>query len=256
MAACHDGGVSSDAWWVVPVPRPAARLRLFCFPYAGGSATAYHRIAQRLPADIEAVSLQVPGRGFRLREPAVTSWTALLDAVMAAIGPRLDRPFALLGHSMGALVAFEIARRLRRGGHEAVRLFASAAPAPRVTRALRVSTALGSAEFWSAVHALYGTPTQVLADPELLGLVVPPLKVDFEMVAAYAYAAEAPLATPVVAMVGTEDPVVSRGDAEAWREETSAGFAMHEIAGRHLYLNEAAGQAAMLAIVRDVLASG
>jgi surfactin synthase thioesterase subunit len=231
-------------------------VRLFCVPYAGGSATAYHRIAQRLPEDIEAVSLQVPGRGFRLRERAVTGWAGLIDAVMGSIGPRLDRPFALLGHSRGALVAFEIARRLRRDGQAApVRLFASAAAAPRLTKPMRVSTGLGSAEFWSAVHALYGTTAQVLADPELLGLVVPPLKADFELMAAYAYAAEAPLATPVTAMFGTGDPVVTREDAEAWREETTGDFALHAIAGPHLYVNEPAGQAAMVAIVRDTLAA-
>src|SRR5690349_9028549 len=95
----------TPSWWVVPAPRPAARLRLFCFPFAGGSATAYHRFVQSLPPEIEAASLQLPGRGFRLREPALTTLEALFDGVTGAIAPRLDRPFALFGHSFGAMMA-------------------------------------------------------------------------------------------------------------------------------------------------------
>jgi surfactin synthase thioesterase subunit len=236
------------------VARPAARLRLFCFAYAGGSATAFHRLAQWMPPSIETHSLQLPGRGFRIREPAVTSWPALLDAVQASIVARADRSYALLGHSMGALVAFETARRLRRAGKPAaVHLFASAAPAPRVTRALRVPTSLGANDFWTQVHQLYGTPTQAIADPELLKLVVPPLKADFELVASYRYAVEAPLSVPITVITGTKDPVVSIEDAEAWRGESTGAFSRKTIEGPHLYVNEAPGLAAVGAIVKTSL---
>ena len=230
---------AQKAWWVVPAPRPEAKLRLFCFPYAGGSATVYHRFGQALPADVEVVSLQLPGRGFRLREPTHVDLAALLPAIEAALVPRLDRPCALFGHSLGALVAFELARRLRRAGHAApLHLFASASPAPSATRALRVSTDLAAPAFWTAVHELYGTPAQVLADPELLALVVPPLKADFQVMASYHYQAEPPLATPITTFVGTKDPMVDRPAAEQWRAETSVAFALHEVPGPHLFLQD------------------
>ena len=230
----------TQSWWVVPSPRPAARVRLFCFPFAGGSATAFHRFGQALPPEIEVASLQLPGRGFRLREPALTTLERLFDGVTGAIGPRLDRPFALFGHSFGAMMAFEVARWLRRTGRTTpVHLLASAAPAPQDVTALPVSTALAAPQFWTAVHELYGTPAQVLNDPELLGLVVPPLKLDFELYAAYRYAPEPPLDVPITALYGSRDPRVGRTGVEAWRAQTTAAFAVHEVPGPHLYLQDA-----------------
>src|SRR6478672_8454921 len=95
----------ADAWWVVPTAKPAAKMRLFCLPYAGGSATAFHRFAQGFADEVEVQSLQPPGRGFRLREPAVEDLGQLLDKLVQVIEPRIDRPYALLGHSFGALLA-------------------------------------------------------------------------------------------------------------------------------------------------------
>jgi surfactin synthase thioesterase subunit len=230
-------------WWVVPTVRPAAQLRLFCIPYAGGSATVYHRFGQAMPAAIEVATLQVPGRGFRLREPAIGELGPLLAAIEAAIAPRLDRPYALFGHSLGALIAFELTRRLRRSGRPAPEhLFVSASPAPRDSRALPLAADLAAPQLWAEVNRLYGTPAQVLDDPELLALVVPPLKADVAMLAAYRYAAEAPLAVPITAFVGSSDPRVDRAGAEGWRVETTAGFAVHEVQGPHLYLQQAQGE--------------
>ena len=230
----------TDAWWVVPTPRPAARRRLFCFPYAGGSAPVYHKLQRALPADVEVCCLQPPGRGFRMRDPAFHELDALVAAIDGVLRPRLDRPFALFGHSMGALVAFELTRRLRAGGGPLPgHLFASAAPAPQVARPRLVSTALEAPAFWAAVNQLYGTPAQAMADPALLELAVPPLKDDFRILVAYRYRAEAPLPMPITAFMGSADPMVDRAGAEAWREQTTAAFALHQIPGPHLYLRDA-----------------
>jgi len=233
------------AWWVVPAVRREAAVRLFCFPYAGGSGPVYHRLTQAMPAEIEVVSLQVPGRGFRLREPPSRDLGALLAAIEETMAPRLDRPYALFGHSFGALMAFEVARRLRRSGQPApLHLFASAAPAPAATCGLRVSTDLAAPAFWKAVHELYGMPAQVLVDPELLDLVVPPLKADLQLMASYRYQPEAPLAAPITAFFGSRDPRVDRAAAEEWRAETTAAFAVHEVPGPHLYLTDAPAELA------------
>jgi medium-chain acyl-[acyl-carrier-protein] hydrolase len=230
----------NDSWWVVPAQRPGARVRLFCFPYAGGSAPVYHKLARALPDDIEVHCLQPPGRGFRLREPALTELHALVAAIDGVLAPRLDRPFALFGHSMGALVAFELTRRLRAGGGpQPGHLFASAAPAPQVARPRLVSTALEAPAFWAAVNQLYGTPAQAAVDPALLELAVPPLKDDFRILLGYRYQPGPPLAQPITAFIGSADPMVERSGAEAWREQTTSVFALHDIPGPHLYLRDA-----------------
>jgi medium-chain acyl-[acyl-carrier-protein] hydrolase len=230
----------TDRWWVVPAARPDARVRLFCFPYAGGSATVYHKLGRALPAEVEVCCLQPPGRGFRLRDPAIRELHALVSAIEAVLLPRLDRPFALFGHSMGALVAFELTRRLAAAGQPLPRhLFASAAPAPQVARPRLISTALPPPAFWAAVNQLYGTPEQAAVDPALLELAVPPLKDDFAVLAGYRYQPGPPLPLPITAFAGSADPMVERADAEAWREQTSAAFALHQIPGPHLYLRDA-----------------
>src|SRR5689334_11040487 len=99
-----------DAWWVVPARKPSAAKRLFCLPYAGGSGTVFHKLAQSFGDDVEVHSMQPPGRGFRMREPAFAELAGLIYGLREAIEPRLDRPYALFGHSMGALVAFELTR--------------------------------------------------------------------------------------------------------------------------------------------------
>jgi surfactin synthase thioesterase subunit len=239
-------------WWVVPAPRVAPRLRLFCFPYAGASATAYHRFSQRLPDDIEVCSLQLPGRGFRLREPGIATFSAILDAVAGAIEGRLDRPYALFGHSMGGLVAFELTRRLRAAGARLpLHLVVSASPPPQRVRPRALPLEAPIAELWAAVNDLYGTPEKKAADPQLLELAVPPLRDDLRAFASYRYASAAPLEVPITSLVGSADPMVREGDAEAWRAETSGPFALHVIPGPHLYVQDMPD--ALLVRVRDAI---
>jgi myxalamid-type polyketide synthase MxaE and MxaD len=230
-----------DAWWVVPTPKPAARMRLFCLPYAGGSATAFHRFAQGFADDVEVQSLQPPGRGFRLREPAMTDLGQLLDKLSEVIEPRLDRPFALLGHSFGALLAFELVRALRRRGRPLpMHLFASAAAAPAAWSALRVALEQPAERFWSDINALYGTPISGPVHPDVLALAVPPLKTDCALIASYRYVPEEKLALPITTFVGASDPMVKHADAEGWQHETTGRFALHEVPGAHLFLQESA----------------
>jgi medium-chain acyl-[acyl-carrier-protein] hydrolase len=239
-----------DAWWVVPAKKPDAAKRLFCLPYAGGSGTVFHKLAHSFGDDVEVHSMQPPGRGFRMREPAFSELAGLIRGLCAAIEPRLDRPYALLGHSMGALLAFELTRALRHGGRRLPQhLFVSASPSPAAWTRVPVSVELEPAAFWRAVNELYGTPVHSAVPGDVLDLVVPPLKADLKLIASYRYVAEAPLALPITALVGTRDPMVKREAAEEWATETSAAFALHEVAGAHLFLQDAAAQVS--AHVRD-----
>jgi medium-chain acyl-[acyl-carrier-protein] hydrolase len=243
----HDGRAmvepSNDAWWVVPAKKPAAARRLFCLPYAGGSGTVFHKLAQSFGDDVEVHSMQPPGRGFRMREPAYADLAGLIGGLCTAIEPRLDRPYALLGHSMGALVAFELVRALRHGGRRLPEhLFVSASPSPAAWTRVPVSIDLEPAAFWRAVNELYGTPVQSAVPADVLDLVVPPLKADLALIASYRHVAEAPLALPITALVGTRDPMVRPEAAREWAAETSRAFALHEVSGAHLFLQDAVAQ--------------
>ena len=243
-----------DAWWLVPTPRPQASQRLFCMPYAGGSGTVFHRFAQGFSPDTEVHSLQLPGRGFRLREPAMGDFGRMLAQVLEVMTPRLDRPYALFGHSMGALVAFELVRALRRQGQRLpTQLFVSAARAPAAWSAIPVASEADPLTFWRAVNELYGTPVHGSVHPDVLTLAVPPLRADFALIASYRYTAEEPLTLPITAFVGTRDPMVRRDDALAWQAETRERLTVHEVAGPHLFLQDSA--ALVSAHVRAALAA-
>src|SRR5215213_1931004 len=117
---------TATPWFMSQRPNPRARLRLFCFPYAGGGAAIYRLWPQNLPSEVEVCGAHLPGRGTRLREQPFTGLDALVDAAAEAIAPSLDKPFALFGHSMGAMISFELARRLcDQGRPQPTHLFVS-----------------------------------------------------------------------------------------------------------------------------------
>jgi medium-chain acyl-[acyl-carrier-protein] hydrolase len=242
-----------SAWWVVPSPKAEPRLRLLCLPFAGASATAYHRVGRKLPEDIEVCSLQLPGRGFRMREAALETFDAIVDSVVRVMAPRIDRAYALFGHSMGAVVALEVARRLRRDGQRAPSaLVVSASPPPEAMRAHLASLDLASPALWDAVNALYGLPPPANMDPELVAMALPPLRADLRAMTTYRYVAEAPLDVPITAFAGTADPMVSLAEAGGWRAHTTRAFAAHAVPGAHLYVQEA--PEALVRGVTDALA--
>lgn len=222
------------------VPRPVARpaTRLFCFPYAGGSASAYRGFGAALPADVEAVAIELPGRGARFTEPTFRHLGPLLAALADDLGPFLDVPFAFFGHSMGGLIAFELARLLRRrGGPQPARLFLSSCPAPGTRERPRPLHTLPDAELVEEMRGYGGLGAEVLGSPELLELLLPMIRADFEVVDTWVSPEEAPLEIPIATLHGTSD-TVSRAQAEAWRAHTRGPFAVHVFPGNHFYLRE------------------
>jgi len=205
-------------------PRPQARLRLVCLPHAGGAATAYRAWSEALPPWIELVCVQYPGRQDRIDEPLVADLPTLVDEVTAALpsGGRL----ALFGHSMGATVAFEVARRARP-----VHLFLSAPASGRT--ALHTAT---DEQLLSEVKRFGGSGTALLEHPEIRRLALPVIRHDMKMLAAHEIADGPPLTCPITALVGDADHTCPVEEAGGWATRTSAAFRLWVFAGGHHYL--------------------
>jgi medium-chain acyl-[acyl-carrier-protein] hydrolase len=229
---------TTASWFLVSRPNPRARLRLFCFPYAGGGVSTYQAWPNLLSADIEVCCVQLPGRGGRIREAPFTRLRPLAEAVAESIRPQLVKPFAFFGHSMGALVCFEVARLLRgAGGPGPLHLFVSACRAPQLLDDSRVTYDLPEPEFIAELRRYEGTPQEVLDNREIMQLAIPVLRADFAATQTYAYEAGPPLDCPLTALGGLQDHNVSRDDMEAWRAQTSASFTLRMFSGGHFFLN-------------------
>ncbi|MDQ3918034.1 MAG: alpha/beta fold hydrolase, partial [Acidobacteriota bacterium] len=242
---------STDPWVVYPKPNPRAGARLFCFPYAGGGPSVYRPWAESLPPGVELACVQYPGRGSRLKEPPLAKLMPLVEGLVPALPAHLDRPFAFFGHSMGAVIAFELARRLPR---EPFHLFVSGREAPTAPGKELHTYALPEQEFIEELQRLGGTPLEALAHPELMQLMLPMLRADFEAIQTYDYEPGPPLSCPITAFGGLEDQDVTPQQLEAWREQTVGRFVAHMLPGDHFFLHTA--QAQLLEIVSAELRRG
>lgn len=219
-------------------PQPA--LRLFCFPYAGGSAVIFHKWAANLPDSIEVCPIYLPGRGHRSKEKAFTDIDRLVEATAESILPSLAKPFVFFGHSMGALICFELARYLHKNHQpEPLHIFVSGRSAPQLQTHERITYNLPDDEFISELRRLDGTPPEVLEHSELLAIMIPILRADFELTQRYDYKPEPPLDCSISALGGLEDYDVTKTQLESWHEQTTSRFALHLFPGNHFFLNTA-----------------
>jgi medium-chain acyl-[acyl-carrier-protein] hydrolase len=217
-------------------PRPHARRRLFCFPYAGGAASVYRTWSEELPEAIEVCAVQLPGREERISEAPFVDLAPLIAALLPALLPTLTLPFAFFGHSLGALIAFELASALRRAGHPLpFHLFVAAHPAPHRPHDDTPIHDLPEPEFVAELRRLNGTPDALLQQPELLALLLPALRADFAIYERYQYTPEAPLPCLISAFGGLRDLEVSRDDLAAWRDQTSGPFTLRMFPGDHFF---------------------
>ena len=223
-------------WLLCPRPNSEAKLRLFCFPYAGGGDQVYRKWADQLPEIVETYLVQLPGRGSRLLEKPFTNLVELSKSLAGAILSYLDKPFIFFGHSMGAMVSFELARQLRRGGLEPMHIFASGCHAPQIPDS-NVLHDLPESELVKELHRLNGTPKEVLENRELLSIILPALRADCMMTETYVYTNEPPLSSPITVFGGLRDPLVKREELEAWREQTNASFSLRMLEGDHFFLH-------------------
>ncbi len=214
-----------------------ARMRVFCLPYAGGGASVYRTWAAGLPADVQLCAVQLPGRENRLGEPLYRRSTDLVPALVSALRPFLDRPYAIFGHSMGGLLAFEAARLARRSGLRSPQyLFISSHRAPHLADRAAPFHLLGPAEFRNALRSLNGTPEEVLANEELMQIAEPILRADFELCETYAYTEDDPLGMPMAIFGGVGDADVTEADLRPWSEHTRAATSVTMFPGQHLYV--------------------
>ena len=227
-----------NKWTVCGRPNPDASLRLFCFPFAGGGASIFRSWAALLPASIEMYAVQLPGRETRMREPRFTSVKELVPELMSALLPALDMPFVFFGHSMGALISFELARALRRAGNTNLQhLFVSARSAPQVVGSEETLHHLPTPELIDKLRQLGGTPDAILQNPELQEMILPILRSDLALNERYVYTPEPPLDVPISAFGGTQDPRVRQEDVAQWSAQTSKTFSLRMVAGDHFFLN-------------------
>ena len=212
---------------------------MFCFPYAGGGASAYRGWAASLPKDVEVCPVQLPGRESRLREPAFERPGPLITSVADALQPWMqEMPFVFFGHSMGAMIGFELTRVLRRRGRTLpLHLFVSGRRAPQLPARDEPIHDLPEPEFIERLRELNGTPEEVLQHAELMKLLIPLLRADFAVNETYEWVEEAPIDIGISAFGGLADIDVSRDDVEAWSVQTRGRFRMRMMPGDHFFLH-------------------
>ena len=220
-----------------------AAVRLVCLPHAGGSATAYFpfsRAAAEAGLDADVITVQYPGRQDRRGEPCFDELAAMADVITDDLGQWFDRPVALFGHSMGATLGYEVARRLQARGARPLGLFASACPAPSVPRTEYVHQ-LDDDGLIAALKEISGTDSAVFVDDELLRMVLPAIRGDYTAVETYRHESGRELDCPIHVLLGADDPVVDLAEAGAWRAHTTSDCAVEVLEGGHFYLNAQLG---------------
>lgn len=217
--------------------RPLARL--FCFSYAGGSAANYRAWHSELAPSIEVCAVQLPGRGARFGEAPMTNLAAIVQAAAVAIARQDDGvPFYFLGHSLGGLLAFEVARYCQEHGSPMPgHLFVAGCAAPQMRGPSSNLHTLSDQDFIAALRDYGGTAPEVLASQELMQLLLPMMRADFGLAEEYAYQAAPKLAIPITVMVGTADDLVSPAQAKTWGLETNEGFNIEWFDGNHFFVD-------------------
>ncbi|HEY9629844.1 MAG TPA: alpha/beta fold hydrolase [Coleofasciculaceae cyanobacterium] len=227
-----------NRWIKCITPNPDADLRLFCFHYAGGNASVFRTWSNHILDRVEVYSVELPGHGTRLMEPAFDRMQPLIHALKAALSPSLTQPFAFFGHSMGALISYELGQALRQN-HDLcpTHLFISGHRAPHIPDQDLPIHALPQAEFLDTLRRYNGTPEIILQNAELMELLLPTLRADFALVETYTHMHQFPLDCPITVFGGLQDWKTSINDLEAWRGYTRATFSLQMLPGDHFFIH-------------------
>lgn len=230
----------SNKRWLIGTSSEKAAIRLFAFPYAGGGASAFRQWNKILTPKIDSYAVQLPGRETRFVEPRLTQFPAAIQAIVDALLPSLDRPFAFFGHSLGGLLAFETVRHLRRlNAPVPLHLFVSGCSAPQFREPDKQYSQLSNVGFIQAVRQFGGIPDEILQNNELLDLFLPILRADFGLLETYNYVEEAALDCPITAFGGREDTETPQSKLAAWGIHTTKAFRVSMFSGDHFFLRTA-----------------
>jgi medium-chain acyl-[acyl-carrier-protein] hydrolase len=232
--------IRGNPTWVEPAGRSSDALRLFCFPCAGGSASAFHAWVKPLAGTARVCRVELPGRGKRFSEPAIECLPSLVEALRIELALMRGQPFAFFGHSMGALVAFELARELWRcDGVVPDALFVAGSPAPQLLPREESIRHLPPGELLDTLRGYEGSPVELFQHESLVELLLPTIRADFTLCETYVYRRLPPLECPIVALCGIDDKHAPVADIEAWREQTRGRFVLHRFVGSHFFVKSA-----------------
>jgi surfactin synthase thioesterase subunit len=219
------------------VPRSQASSRLFCFPYAGGGASLFRAWQQYLPQSIELCPVQLPGRETRAMEPAFSRIEPLVETLSQDLKNYFDLPYVFFGYSMGALIAFDLARRFQETAARTPSfLFLAARRGPRMLGSSSTKT-LNDRQFVDELRSLGGVAEAVLQSPEIMEMILPTLRADFSLCEDYRYSPGKLLDCPIRVLGGKEDKKIAHADLAAWSEETSASCSVRLFDGGHFFLH-------------------
>ena len=226
-------------WLVRPLPNPRAALRLLCFPYAGGGASVFRTWPAALPADIELLAVELPGRETRFRERPFHRLAPLIAALTDAVTPHLQAPFAIYGHSLGALIGFSFAQELRRRSLAGpMHLFVSGRRAPQLPERSPMHQ-LPEPQFLDQLRRLGGIPDALFQQSDIMEVFSPILRADITVAETGPMEPEPPLACPITALGGLTDEKARVEELDAWQAQTSAAFDREIFPGGHFFLQSA-----------------
>lgn len=223
--------------WLSPKPQGKGKARLFCFPYAGGGVGSFLPWQAQLAGEVEVCAIQMPGRGARFMESQARSFTDLVSQMVAVLRQHADMPFWLLGHSLGALTAFEVARSIAKDRVPLCGLIVSGCEAPHMRKVRKPLHALNDDALIEALRELNGTPEAVLQDRELMHLLLPAIRTDFAFFENYQYVPGPRLTVPLTVLAGLDDTHVDASRVEDWKDLTQKETALHWLPGNHFFID-------------------
>lgn len=253
-ATSHQGEskmLNSNPWTMAFKPNPQARMRLFCIPYAGAGASAYRDWHASIRDDVEVVGIQLPGRESRFSEPPLVSIDDIVGQLTEVIAQHGDKPFVLFGHSLGALVSYELTRAIQQlRGSTPRHLIVSGTRAPCCPRRDDPIHQLDDDTFLDRIKSFNGTPPSLLQDMELMKLFTPLLRADFRAAESYRYVDRGPIWCPVTVLGGDEDDGVPLDDLSAWSSMCRSRYDRHVFHGDHFFIHK--HKAAVIDIINRV----